>query len=149
MLGFNPISSLPISTIYPLFVPAGPVGGAPNYQYPGEASISADGINALFDTQGREDARRRRLEQSRRELGLIPAEKAVPPSAPTPETVAAAFDEALYAKTLADEQARQDAAKAADAVIQGLRTQAALAVARAERIKRDDGDVLMMLAEML
>jgi hypothetical protein len=148
MLGFNPISSLPISTIYPLFVPAGPVGGAPNYQYPGEASISADGINALFDTQGRADARRKRLDETRRAMGLLPSVESPPaPIAPVP--IAPAFDDALYAKVLRDEQARQDAAKAADAVIQVLRTQATLAVARAERIRQDDGDVLMMLAEML
>ena len=53
-----------------------------------------------------------------------------------------------YATVLADEQARQDALKAADAVISEMRTAVAVA-ARQARIDADDADVLMMIAELV
>ena len=145
MLGFNPISSLPISTIYPLFVPAGPVGGVPNYQYPSEVAITADGINALFDTAGVAERRRRRLQESRRALGLVPPE--TPPSRPV------ARSEPLLAdapRVIVRDTSAADAA--ADRAVAGLKAVAEAAVAaqqRAERIRRDDGDVLMILSEIV
>lgn len=145
MLGFNPISSLPISTIPSLFVPAS-AGGVPNYQYPGEVDVYArDGINALFDTDGRAENRRKRLAEARRALGLVPAVEPIvvpqPPAEALPEAVS-------YATVLADEQARQDALKAADAVIAEMRTAVALG-ARQARIDADDADVLMMITELV
>ena len=148
MLGLAPLSSTPISALPAALTGAGAVtvpttGGSSDAQ--SQEQYTGDGITALFDATGAAERRRRRLAETRRALGLLPA--------PEPLAAPVAATEALpvavsYATVLADEQARQDALKAADLAIAEARIAVALQ-ARAARIARDDGDVLMMIAELV
>lgn len=137
MLGFFPLSAAPISALLAGIAPPPVVnkGGAPNYQYPGEADTQ--GINALFDTSSTAAARAARLLETRRALGLLP-EPPQPPEAPQPP--AEAPDEAPSPPDLAVTEAAAVALAELNAVV--------VARARAERIRRDDEDVLLLLSAL-
>lgn len=138
MLGFFPLSTTPISALLSGVAPPPVVnkGGAPNYQYPGEAD-AAPSINALFNTTDAVVARRRRLDETRRALGLVDVPRETLPDelvkdAPPPPTV---IDTA--------------AADAATAALDAIKAGISAAQAQAEKIARDDGEVLMLLAALL
>ena len=144
MLGFNPISSFPISAIAPLTV-ARPKGGAPNYQYPGETEIiGRDGLTALYSEADRTAARARRLQEMRRALGLVPEPAAPEPVAFVPEPDMAALD--ARAAELADAIARLEGA---ERTIAELEAAAIAAQRRALIIRQSDEQVLMLLAAVL
>ena len=157
MLGFNPISSLPISAI-PALVTARAAGGAPNYQYRGEYEIEQPGtISDFLRTDSVAEARRKRLEALRRELGLIPEPiEAAPPAEPAPDVVSPESPPAvaepapvvlpaeLRGEVAADVAALLRAELAAEIEAERLDAIAAEA-AHIERIHRDDEAVLLMV----
>lgn len=116
-------------------------GGVPNYQYPGEAEpFARDGTTALFDTADRAERRRRRLKESFKALGVVPPDP-VPAPASRPD---------LPPKAPVGPSAQELArAAAADRVVADLKAAAIAAQQKAERIRLDDGDVLLLLAELV
>ena len=116
-----------------------PTGGAPNYQYPGEATpFARDGSSALFDTSRRAEQRAQRLAEARQALGLVPPDPEIAEPDASPDIkprskvkIVASGRNAAVERIIADLQA------------------AAAAEEKAARIRRDDGDVLMLMAELV
>jgi len=157
MLGFNPLSTLPVSAI-PALITARAAGGAPNYQYRGEYEIEQPGtISDFLRTDSVADARRKRLEAIRRELGLLPEPAEAAPTAepapepPSPESPPVVAEPApvvlpaeLRSEVAADVAAVLRAEMAAEIEAERLAAVAAEA-ALIERIHRDDEAVLLMI----
>jgi hypothetical protein len=165
MLGFNPISTLPISAI-PALVSARSAGGAPNYQYPGEYDIEQPGtisdsatISDFLRTDSVAAARERRLRELRRELGIEREPEAARQDA-EPEPIAEAAPAPALPIALPAEL-RQDASAE---VAERMRAELALEIAsdrelaaarqatvdaemaRIEALLRDDEAVMMLIA---